>query len=211
VNVVDTQMIEHTINVGGLSVRYVTAGAGNSLVLLHGLGDSATDWRWVMPSLARNYRVFAPDLPGTGSSAKPIADYSPSFFTRFVADFLDALALPSAILVGNSLGGLAALRFALAAPQHVPALVLVDSAGLGKAINHSLQLLSTPIYGDLAIGWSRTPLGSGQRVLIRSTGLFANPTRVPPEWSVNQYQLALEPGFLAATLATLRGDIEWAG
>jgi hypothetical protein len=56
VNVVDTQMIEHTINVGGLSVRYVTAGAGNSLVLLHGLGDSATDWRWVMPSLARNYR-----------------------------------------------------------------------------------------------------------------------------------------------------------
>ncbi len=68
-----------------------------------------------MPALARSRRVYAPDLPGAGGSAEPQdADYSPGFFERFVAAFLDALGIERAAVVGNSLGGLAALRLALA-------------------------------------------------------------------------------------------------
>ena len=75
------------------------------MVLLHALGESAFDWRWVLPSLSRAHRVYAPDLPGFGHSAKPsAADYSPAFFARFVAAFLDALGLDHAAVMRNSLG-----------------------------------------------------------------------------------------------------------
>ena len=80
---------ERHIDVGGLPTRYLTAGTGPPLVLLHGVGDNALNWQWVLPALAGIHRVCAPDLPGSGGSAKPEADYSPAFFTRFVAAFLD--------------------------------------------------------------------------------------------------------------------------
>jgi len=101
------------------------------MVLLHGAGDNALDWRWVMPTLATTHRVYAPDLPGSPESARPAADYSPAFFTRFVAAFVDALNIGRATFVGNSLGGLVALRLALSEPARISALVLADSAGLG--------------------------------------------------------------------------------
>ncbi len=79
-------------------------------MLLHGVGDNALDWRWVVPALARTHRDYAPDLPGSGGSAKPPADYSPAFFTRFVGASPDALGVDRAAVVGNSLGGLVDLR-----------------------------------------------------------------------------------------------------
>jgi pimeloyl-ACP methyl ester carboxylesterase len=104
---------ERRIEVGGLPTRYLEAGAGEPLVLLHALGESAFDWRWVFPLLARTRRVYTPDLPGFGGSAKPQAVYSPAFFGRFAAGLLDTLGLDRAAVVGNSLGGLIALRLAL--------------------------------------------------------------------------------------------------
>ena len=79
---------EQSIDVNGLPVRNLTAGEGPPLVLLHALGESALDWQWVLPALARTNRVHAVDLPGFGYSAKPSAGYSPAFFTHFVAAFL---------------------------------------------------------------------------------------------------------------------------
>ncbi len=88
---------EQNIDIDGLSIRYMVAGEGPPLVLLHALGESAQDWRWVLPELARTHRVYAPDLLGFGESNKPAADYSPSFFARFVAAFLDALKVARAV------------------------------------------------------------------------------------------------------------------
>src|SRR5919106_1614934 len=119
---------ERNINVDGLPVRYLTGGEGSPLVLLHALGESALNWRWVLPALARTHRVYAVDLPGFGFSAKPSAEYTPAFFARFIGAYLDALGLERTGLVGSSLGGLVALRLALAEPARVSALVLVASA-----------------------------------------------------------------------------------
>jgi 2-hydroxy-6-oxonona-2,4-dienedioate hydrolase len=80
-----------TVEVDGLPIRYLTAGEGPPLMLLHGAGDNALDWQWVLPDLGATHRVYAPDLPGSPDSARPAADYSPAFFTRFVAEFLDTL------------------------------------------------------------------------------------------------------------------------
>ena len=197
----------HNVEVDGLPVRYLSAGEGPPLVLLHGAGDNSLDWRWVMPTLAATHRVYAPDLPGSPDSARPAADYSPAFFERFLAAFVDALSIGPATYVGNSLGGLIALRLALSEPARVTALVLVDSAGLGRAASPALRSLALPGYGKLAVAWSKTPPGALQRTLGRAALLFARPRRVPPEWLRAQYRLGRTPGFLEAQLAAVRAQV----
>jgi pimeloyl-ACP methyl ester carboxylesterase len=199
---------EREIEVEGVLTRYLTAGEGSPLVLLHGVGDNALDWRWVMPTLAHDHRVYAPDLPGSGASAKPAAHrYSPAFFERFVGALLDALGAERAAVVGNSAGGLAGLRFALSEPERVTALGLVAGAGLGRKVSPALRSLSVPGYGGMAVAWGRRRPGAAQRALGRSALLFAHPWRVPWEWLKEQYRLARVPGFLEAQLATVRAQV----
>jgi pimeloyl-ACP methyl ester carboxylesterase len=156
---------ERKMEVEGLPTRYLTAGEGPPLLLLHGVGDDALDWRWVMPALASYHRVYAPDLPGSGNSAKPLPDYSPAFFTRFVGALLDALEVDRAAVVGNSLGSLVSLRLALSTPERVTALGLVDSAGLGREVTYALRSLALPGYGKLAVAWGKRPPGAVQSLL----------------------------------------------
>ena len=178
---------ERRIDVGGLPTRYLRAGtAGPPLVLLHGVGDNALDWQWVMPTLARTHRVYAPDLPGSGGSIKPDVDYSPAFFTQFLSVFLDALEVERAAVVGNSLGGLVGLRLALSEPSRVNAVGLVASAGLGREVTYALRSLALPGNGKLTVAWGKRPPGAAQRALGRATLLFARPQSVPLKWVKEQ-------------------------
>lgn len=199
---------ERRINVGGLTTRYFRAGNdGLPLVLLHGDSASALDWSWVLPTLGATHRVYAPDFPGFGESAKPSLDYSPEFLRQFLVDFLDALGIERAVLVGNSLGGLVCLRFALSRPEQVAALVLVDSSGLGYSVTPALSQLTLPLYGEAAISWCQTPLGAKQRSWLRTSLLFAHPSQVPDVWLAEQERMAQMPGFLQATLSSLRAQL----
>ena len=196
---------ERRIEVDGLPIHYLEAGTGPPLVLLHGAGDNALDWRWVMPHLAATHRVYAPDLPGSPDSARPPADYSPNFFERFVAGFLDTLEIRPATFVGNSLGGLIALRLALSEPARVTAMVLVDSAGLGRAVNPAFTSVNVPGLSEAAIPFWGTPVGAYQRAWGRTALLFGHPPgSVPREWLAEQCRLALSPGYLEAHMAVLR-------
>ncbi len=105
--------------------------------MLHGVGTSAGEWSWVLPGLALNHRVYAVDLPGYDGSYEP-PDYAPAFTATFIGSFLDAVGLESAVVVGNSFGGLTALHPALSEPARVSALVLSDSAGLDREVNPDL-------------------------------------------------------------------------
>src|SRR5215212_5008170 len=185
---------EQKTEVEGLPTRYLRAGTmGPPLVLLHGVGDNAFDWQWVMPALASTHCVYAPDLPGSGGSIGPLGDYSPAFFTRFVAAFLDALGVDHAAVIGNSLGGLVGLRLALAEPQRVTALGLVSSAGLGREVTYALRSLALPGYGKLAVAWGKRRPGAAQRALGRAALVFARPRGAPREWIEEQYWLARLP------------------
>jgi pimeloyl-ACP methyl ester carboxylesterase len=201
---VNVAIEEQNVEINGLPIRYLSAGEGPPLVLLHGAGDNALDWRLVMPTLAATHRVYAPDLPGSPDSARPAADYSPAFFERFVVTFVNSLDIGRATYVGNSLGGLIALCLALSEPARVAALVLVDSAGLGYAINPAFTSVSFPGLGEAAIPFWRTPVGAYQRAWGRTALLFAHPTSVPREWLAEQRRLALAPGYLEAHLTVLR-------
>jgi pimeloyl-ACP methyl ester carboxylesterase len=199
---------EHRVHVEGLPTRYLAAGEGPPLILLHGVGDNALGWAWVMPALARAYCVYAPDLPGSGGSASPRGyDHSPAAFERFLRAFLDALEAGSAAVVGNSLGGLVALRLALSDPERVAALGLLAGAGLGRRVSPALRSLALPGYGGLAVAWGKRPPGAVQRALGRAALLFARPRGVPVKWLKEQYRLARLPGFLEAQLATLRAQV----
>ena len=165
------------VEIDGLPIRYLAAGEGPPLVLLHGAGDNSLDWRWVILDLAATHRVYAPDLPGSPDSARPDAAYSPAFFERFAVGFLDALGIGRATFVGNSLGGLVALRFALSEPARVTALVLVDSAGLGSAVNPAFTSVNVPLLGEAAMPFWRTRAGAYQR----AWGGRRCPSRIPLE------------------------------
>jgi pimeloyl-ACP methyl ester carboxylesterase len=118
----------------GVEVAYYTAGdpADPPVVLLHGCGlDAATvSYRYLVPELAADHRVYAPDLPGHGHSEKPRARYTTDYFEGVLEAFLADQGIERPSLVGLSMGGGVALGHALS--SEVERLVLVDSYGLGE-------------------------------------------------------------------------------
>ncbi len=200
---------ERRIEFGGSSTRYMKAGEGPPLVLLHGIGTSALEWNRAMQALARGRSVYAPDL--LQPERRDHAGYSPASLADFVAEFMDAVGIERASVVGNSLGGLVALRLALSRPDRVDALGLVDSAGLGREVTPVLSSATLPGLGEAAIYWAKTPVGAVQRSLARATLLFAIPALAPPEWLAEQCRLGLSNGFMETTLAALRAHVSPVG
>lgn len=186
-----------------LAIHYLTAGSGSPLLLLHGLGDSAGTWAQVLPALARTHQVYALDLPGFGASDKPPVAYTSDFLTACVAAFMESLGLRQVAIVGNSLGGLIALRLALAQPERVQALVLVDSAGLGQGITRLMRLLNLPGAGALATKWHRTTVGARHWAAMMTALLFAHPKKAPAAWQASLRDMARTPGYLEATLSVI--------
>lgn len=119
-----------SVDVLGNTIHYYEQGSGSSLVLIHGMFGDHTDWEPALDSLAQNFRVIAPDLPGFGLSDKPDIDYSADFFIRVLHGFLAAVDATPATLVGNSFGGELAILYTLQHPKDVNALILVSSGGL---------------------------------------------------------------------------------
>ncbi len=120
---------------GGLGIRVVEGGPvdGAPVVLLHGWGASACHFRKNLPALMeRGLRVYALDLPGHGLSDKPAAPdrYSLDALVAVVRHALDALGLPCVSLVGQSLGGVIALRLALEHPARVSRVATISAVGI---------------------------------------------------------------------------------
>ncbi len=192
------------IGVGGTQVSFWIAGDGPSMLLLHGAGESATDWVWVLPQLANRYQVVAPDLPVRMRATRLGEGIRPAQFAEFVGQFLDTLQIPQAVVVGNSLGGLIAIRFALACPERVGALVLVDSIGLGHEINPTILWMVSSGANEMGASWAVTTPGGLSRAWMRAGLYFARPNRAPNEWIDEQQSLALQPGVMQAWGASLR-------
>lgn len=116
-----------TVQLEGVSIYFEEHGAGEPLLLLHGLGSSGQDWELVAPKLAAHYRVVIPDVRGHGRSDKPPGDYGVSLFARDIAAFCDRLGLKSVHVVGLSMGGMIAFELAVHRPDLVRSMVIVNS------------------------------------------------------------------------------------
>ena len=113
----------------GISTAVLEGGDGPPVVLLHGPGESAFHWIRVIPPLSTTHRIVAPDLPGHGASA-PIPDGGSASTVDWLVDLVDQTCETPPVVVGTTLGGAVAARFAAAHPDLLDALVLVDTLGL---------------------------------------------------------------------------------
>ena len=190
---------------GGGRIRYLRAGAGPPVVLLHGFASSAYTWKDVMPALARTHAVVAFDFPGFGDSSIP-RPADAAAFPGLVVAVMDALGIPRASLVGNSLGGAVAVAVAAAHPDRVERLVLVDSAGFNFAAADRPLLLraagSRPVAGLLeGLPLKRRVVALGLRQV------FHDDRRVTDERIDEYTRPMLRPGALVAAAELLRGRL----
>jgi pimeloyl-ACP methyl ester carboxylesterase len=126
----------------GQKIKYVEAGSGPVVVLLHGLGGNSTNWAFNTPALAQKFRVVVPDQVGFGQSDKPLINYRVGTYVDFLDKFLAELKVERATLVGNSMGGWVAAAYALKYPAKVEKLVLVDAAGFAPPKEFDLHALA---------------------------------------------------------------------
>ena len=137
----------------GGRIRYLVAGEGPPIVLVHGLGGSATNWCELAPLLAERHLVVVPDLPGHGGSEPLAAVSGLQPYADRVAAVMEREGIARAPVVGHSLGGLVVLRLALRRPEMVSAIVLAGSAGLslgGVWLRNLLTALTIVRPGRLA-------------------------------------------------------------
>lgn len=202
------QQAEHkTISIWGLNVRYVEAGDGPVVVLLHGLADSHLSWYCNVDALAdARYRVIAPDLPGSGDSDKPDhLEYDPVSAADFVYGFTQELHVARFSLVGSSAGGLISGLFALEHLEMVEKMALVGSGGFGRRVSWLLRALSVPVLGDIVYQpWVNEKMGITKR-------LFHRPPAVLEELLPEMNRMRQLPGARAAVLRGIRSSITLRG
>ncbi|MGA2559125.1 MAG: alpha/beta fold hydrolase [Terracidiphilus sp.] len=174
----------HQIMIGGHRIHYETEGPadGPAVVLVHGLGGRAEDWRDLAPFIAKaGFRVYLPDLLGYGRSEKPRNfSYAVRDEAAVVVEFMDALGLKQVDLGGWSMGGAIAQHVAAAHPERVRRLMLFDSAGLWVLPAWNLELF--------------TPLSSAELKQLDDL-LMPDPPKVP--------------GFVARDILRVLNDRAW--
>lgn len=134
--------VDKEATIYGVKIHYVEAGSGPVVILLHGLGGNTTNWVLNTKVLAEKYRVIVPDQVGFGRSDKPFINYRIATYVDFLDRLYKELKIERASLVGNSMGGWVAASYALAHPEKVERLVLVDAAGFAPPADFDVRQLS---------------------------------------------------------------------
>ena len=178
--------IARSIVAAGIRTNYHDVGAGHPLLLIHGSGPGVSawaNWRLVMPELARQARVIAPDMVGFGYTERPEGFvYNMDAWVRQAVGLLDALGIEKTDLVGNSFGGALALALTIRHPQRVRRLVLMGSVGV-----------SFPITAGLDAVWGYEASFENMR---RIMDVFAWDRRlVNDELARMRYEASIQPGF----------------
>lgn len=198
---VDFESTSKYIDVPGTKLHYHDAGAGTGdpVVFLHGGGPGVSAWSNFgrnIPVFAEQYRVLAPDQPGFGrSQTEGIVGNYFTHSAEALRALLDELGVERVNLVGNSLGGGAAVRFALTYPDRAGRLVLMGPGGLTVNV-----FAPDPTEGVKRIGeFAADPTPEKLAVFLRS--LVFNQKLVTPELIQERFQYASDPKALAALAA----------
>ena len=152
---------EREAELGGTRTVWLEGGSGPPLILLHGPGESAVNWRWVIPDLAGDQLVIAPDLPGHGRSGGLDVDWTEDRIVAWLDALVEETCPEPPVLVGHVLGGAIGARFAADRGHRLGGLVLVDSLGLA-------------------------PFRPALRFLAALVGFQAHPTEATYRWFMGQ-------------------------
>lgn len=201
--------------VGDLNIHCYTAGndqRGTPVVLLHGGGiDSARlSWGEVLAPLSEKFQVYAPDLPGYGQSDRPDITYSLDFYTGFLRDWLKQIGTDRVHLVGLSLGGGMAIRFATMYPDQVDRLVLAAPYGIfNKLTFHRLSYIYVKtFFNELSYKLLRSRKFTRWSLL---SGLFYDETKLTDELFEEIYQAGLHSSAGKAFISFQRSELTFKG
>ncbi|MFO7812846.1 MAG: alpha/beta hydrolase [Pelovirga sp.] len=203
------QLVQEPIFNGHFFMREAGGEHKNILLLVHGLGDQASDiWEPFVAELAESFHVIAPDLPGFGRSTKANQLYSPANYAEFTCWLLGRYPGKPVYLVGHSLGGAISLHVAARSGDRLERLVLVDAVGTLHRLAVSKNLVRDLISFDLPFFSTAV-----ESQLARIAGLVLEKTsRVPLEPDLILANAAAREKFLAgdpahiAALALVQSD-----
>ena len=170
----------------GIATNYHDVGQGSTVMLIHGSGPGVSawaNWRLVIPKLAEQHRVLAPDMVGFGFTDRPANhQYNMDTWVKHAIGFMDAMGIAKTHLVGNSFGGGLALALAIRHPERVERLVLMGSVGVPFEITPGLDAV-----------WGYTPSFENMRTIM---DLFAyDRNLVSDELAKLRYEASIQPGF----------------
>lgn len=118
---------DQTVQAGALKIHYLRAGAGpTTIILLHGWPQSSHEWRAVMPLLAANFTVLAPDLRGVGGTDAPATGYDKATLAEDLHAFILAVKPAKVVVVGHDIGGMAAYAYARLYPREAAGVAILD-------------------------------------------------------------------------------------
>ncbi|MEV0946402.1 alpha/beta hydrolase [Rhodococcus sp. NPDC049939] len=211
----ETRMVFRTIH--GYRRAFRMAGEGPAILLLHGIGDNSSTWTEIIPHLAKNHTVIAPDLLGHGRSDKPRADYSVAAYANGVRDLLSTLSIDHVTVIGHSLGGGVAMQFAYQFPHMVERLVLVSAGGVTKDVHPLLRLAAVPVVNE-AMKLLRVPGAMSTVRLVGNALSQLHQTRLRPGALLHDTPDLVrvlsglpDPTASSAFLRTLRAVVDWRG
>ena len=167
------------VSLGGRAISALIAGEEDAppLVLIHGLGASKASWLPVVPALAKDYRVYAIDLPGFGSSSKPRGKYTAGWFAEHVFRFMDMVGQDSAFIAGNSLGGRVTMEMAMMEPDRVRGIAcLCPASAFSYRPGLPIVKLLRPEMGFVVARLPRTYIRDQLKQL------FCDPDRIHEDW-----------------------------
>lgn len=189
------------VAIGEHRLRVVETGAGQPVLLVHGLGDSAYTWHRNLRALAKaGFRAVAYDHPGCGESTLPAGfRFGVDALAQLAVDLLDALHIERAHMVGSSMGGGIGLHLAVHRPDRLGRVVLVAPTCYHALFRPFVYLLRCPLFGTLCrrLGgpWLAEPV-------LRS--VYGDPTLLTPQ-VVAQYKTAVRrPEYLQGFVGMLR-------
>jgi pimeloyl-ACP methyl ester carboxylesterase len=201
------------VTVGGVKLRYIKAGEGPNLVLLHTLRTQLDIFQKVIPELSREFTVYAPDYPGHGYSDIPKAEYDAIFFVRAVEGFLDALNVRDVTLCGVSIGGSICLILAGRRNARVSRVIAINPYDYAKGRG---MARSSPL-GRMIVTTSRIPIVGETVMRLRNFiimkavlhGGVAHRESIPPELLEEMYLIGNRPGHYRAFISLLRNSPSW--
>lgn len=178
--------IANSIQTGAFKTNYHDYGTGNPVLLIHGSGPGVSSWaNWsrVMPKLCARRRVLAIDMLGFGYTERPAnPKFTMDIWAKQAVDFLDAMKLEKADVVGNSFGGALALALAINYPERIRKIILMGSMGV-----------SFPITKGLDSVWGYTP--SPENMLAILDLFVYNKALATRELAQIRYEASIQPGF----------------
>ena len=182
------ELHHHIVRANGILQHYVTAGSGEPVVLLHGFAQTWREWRRdIIPALAQDYTVIAPDMRGVGDTERPVDGYEKRAMAEDLHALLEHLGTGPVMLAGHDFGAAVAYAYAAAHRDAVRKLVIMEMIMPGFGYEQAMQV---PFATD-GLGRGRVapvlPRCPGDRRGAHQRARAAVPRLVPP-------QLRLQPG-----------------